>query len=108
MKRIGIAALLLVACGLAGCPTKEQQHIEPARSGERSTVIGGVLDRADQSECEQYVHQLNQAVQVYRIDHETNPPDLAAVVAASGLSPSVLGNCTINYDPNTGAVTLVK
>lgn len=93
---------------LTGCPTQEQLHPTPTKSGERETVYGQALDRADKSACEQYVAQLNQAAQMYRTTNEQFPPDLATVIKESGLPQSELANCKFNYDPATGRVTLAK
>ncbi len=109
-RRQGLWLAALLALMIAGCDTQPvPKKITPARSGERSTVVGGVLDRADQSVCEQYVSQLNNAVKLYQQDHEgQNPPDLAAVVKAWGGPASELQNCNYQYAPQTGVVTLAK
>lgn len=102
----------LVAGGLlvvtTGCVTEEQKRITPAKSGERQTVYGQALDRAERSACEQYLQQLNQAVQIYRMENEANPPDLATVIKTSGLPQSELQDCKYTYDPTTGRVGLVR
>lgn len=109
IKRLSIATFLAaLLLALTGCPTEEQTHITPAKSGERSTVYGHALDRADQSACEQYVGQLNQTVQMYRANNESNPPDLATVIKESGLPASELQNCKFDYNPQTGVVSLAK
>ncbi|MCC7495024.1 MAG: hypothetical protein IT204_21930 [Fimbriimonadaceae bacterium] len=104
-RRVWWLGLLAGVALLAGC---EPKKLEPTKSGERTTVLGKTLDRADKSECEQYVGQLNQAVAAYRVSNESNPPDLKTVVKESGLPESVLQNCKINYDPATGLVSLAN
>ena len=90
---------------MLGCePTK----LEPTKSGERQSVYGKVLDRADQSACEQYLSQLNQASQMYHSDHEAFAPDLATVIQSSKLPPAELQNCKYSYNAQTGRVTLAK
>ncbi len=109
IKRAATAVLLTgLLFGLTGCPSQDSLKIQPAKSGERQTTYGKVLDRVDRSVCEQYLGQLNQAVQVYRSEHEVNPPDLATVIKASGLPASELQNCKYTYDPATGRVSLAK
>lgn len=109
-RRLGVWLAALLALILAGCATQPvPKKITPAKSGERSTVYGHALDRADQSVCEQYLGQLNQAVQMYRADHDgQNPPDLAAVIKESKLPASELQNCKYEYNPQTGQVSLAK
>ncbi|NWG75290.1 MAG: hypothetical protein HXY24_11890 [Rubrivivax sp.] len=101
------ALWLLLVLGLAGC-TPQPLDLTPKKSGERTTTIGHALDRADKSVCEQYLGQLNQAVMMYRMENEANPPDLAAVIKASGLPASELANCTYTYNPATGVVSLAN
>jgi hypothetical protein len=109
-RRQGVWLAVLLALMLAGCETQPvPKKITPAKSGERSTVVGGVLDRTDQSVCEQYLGQLNQAVQLYKVDHDgQNPPNLETVIKQSGLPASELQNCTYQYNPQTGQVSLAK
>lgn len=109
-SRASLWMALALAALAAGCTMEPPpKKIEPAKSGERSTVYGHALDRADRSVCEQYLGQLNQAVQLYRTDHEgQNPPDLAAVIKLSGLPASELQNCRYTYNPQTGQVSLAK
>lgn len=109
MRRFLLTALLAgTALWLTGCPTEEQKHIEPAKSGERTTVLGQTLDRADRSVCEQYLGQLNQAAMMYYQNNEAYPPDLAAVIKESQLPASELKNCNYRYDPASGKVSLVR
>ncbi len=106
LARLALAAGVLLA--LTGCPTEEMLHPKPAKSGERQTTYGKALDRADRSACEQYVGQLNQAVQAYKVNNEAYPPDLATVIKESGLPASELQNCKFDYDPATGRVSLAR
>ena len=106
LATVGLLGGLLFA--LTGCPTQDQLKLEPTKSGERTTTYGKVLDRAEKSACEQYLSQLNQAVQAYRTDHESNPPDLQTVIKESKLPASELQNCKYAYDPASGRVSLAK
>ncbi len=110
MTRRVASALLLggLLFALTGCPTAEQTKLTPAKSGERQTTVGKTLDRADRSACEQYVAQLNQAAQMYKVNNEGYPPDLASVIKESGLPASELQNCNFRYDPASGRVSLVR
>lgn len=108
LRAVGLVVLggsLLLLCG---CPTEQDLKITPAKSGERSTTIGGVLDRTDRSVCEQYLGQLNQAAQMYYSANESYPPNLEAVIKESGLLKSELANCQYKYDPQTGRVSLAN
>jgi hypothetical protein len=94
---------------LAGCVTEEQTRITPAKHGERKTTLGKAIDKAEDAPCDLYLGQLQQAVVMYRQDHEDqNPPDIEAVIKASGLPKSELVNCKYTYDPATGKVGLAR
>ena len=110
-RRQGVWLAVLLATMLAGCEPPKSREIDltPNKSGERETVYGHALDRADRSVCEQYVGQLNGAVKLYQQDNEgKNPPDMAAVIKAWGGPASELQNCTYQYNPQTGQVSLAK
>lgn len=101
------AVIWLLPLALLGC-TSKPLDFTPKKSGERETTLGHALDRADKSVCEQYLAQLNQAVMMYRMENETNPPDLETVKKLSGLPESELENCTYAYDSATGVVSLAN
>ncbi|MBI5832147.1 MAG: hypothetical protein HZB16_07535 [Armatimonadetes bacterium] len=104
---LAIGLVSLVVC-ISGCVTEEQKHLTPTEHGKRTTTYGKALDRAEDSACEQYLGQLNQAVTMYASTNEKYPPDLAAVIKESGLPASELKNCKYVYDPATGKVALVR
>jgi hypothetical protein len=100
-------ALALFAA-LTACVTPEQQHMEKAKSGERTTTLGKALDKADTVPCDEYLSQLNQASMMYAQSNEKNAPDLQTVIKESQLPASELANCKYVYDPATGKVSLVR
>jgi len=102
---VGLVSLLVC---VSGCVTEEQTKIKPTEHGQRTTTLGKTIDRAEDSACEQYLVQLNQAVGVYVATNEKLPPDLATVIKESGLPASELKNCKYQYDPATGKVTLLR
>ncbi|HAZ62822.1 MAG TPA: hypothetical protein DCZ72_04325 [Armatimonadetes bacterium] len=93
---------------LTGCVSEEQTKITPTPHGEATTTLGKTVDRAEDSACEQYEAQLNQAVAMYIATNEAPPPDLATVIRESGLPASELANCKYTYDPATGRVALLR
>ena len=102
---LGLVSLVVL---VSGCVTEEQTKITPKEHGQRTTTYGKAIDRAEDSACEQYLGQLNQAVAMYVSTNEKYPPDLATVIKESGLPASELKNCKYLYDPATGKVSLVR
>jgi hypothetical protein len=99
--------------GLAGCfenepPKKPAHQIDPNANTDYPGALGSAYQRGQQSACEQYLGQLNQTVQMYRVSNDSNPPDLATVIKESGLPASELQGCEYAYDPATGRVSLKK
>ena len=104
-----LIALLAVAlfAALHGCVTPEQQHMEKAKPGERTTTLGKALDKAETVPCGEYLSQLSQAAQMYYQNNEKYPPDLQALAKEAQLQ-SILADCKFTYDPATGKVGLVR
>ena len=110
MKRYLFAVVFALCFSLfAGCVTKEQTTITPAKAGEKTTVFGKSIDKANDTACAQYLSQLQGGVQMYQQSNDgAMPPDFNAVCKAAGFTASMLGECKFQYDPQTGRVSLAR
>jgi competence protein ComGC len=74
-----------------------------AAPGGPQTMLGGAVDRADQTICRNNLSQLRAAITIYQGNNGTFPPSLEALQSNVVLKCPVGGE-PYQYDPATGTV----
>ena len=95
-----VAAAILIAVAAIYLP----RLVKPqSSSGADQTAI----QRADGAQCAVYLSQLNAAVEMYKQDHEGQPPRRLADLKKYQVTDEMLHapGCSFQMDPATGAVT---
>ncbi|BDI30681.1 hypothetical protein CCAX7_27320 [Capsulimonas corticalis] len=99
---VGMLAALAILMILAATivPQMAAEHSKP---GEAATP----RERAYGSACSEYASQMNQAVQMYKADHDDRSPRSVTQLKKYGVTDDMIyaQGCSYQIDPDTGTVT---
>lgn len=106
---------LLIFAGCGGSTDSSTKSNNAGSSGSSPLTAPvdylGAVGKAQQSAVKTVdTARLNQAVQLFQVDHGRNPKDLNELVTGKYISelPQVPFGTKLNYDPGSGQVSVVK
>jgi hypothetical protein len=113
--------LLVLAMWVGGCGNKSNAPANPATNASTSSSSGnpltapvdylGAVGKAQQNAIKTVdVASLNQAIQLFNVDHGRNPKDLNELVQEKFIPqlPAAPYGMKLDYDPTSGKVSVVK